>query len=207
MSVRYTIFDGELVSIAWRYVLEDMDEDGVDFGLNEGHRTLARQQWFWNCYLTKKCNNGNLAARPSRNAPHIRTGHANHAIDFRNPDAVMRWLSRNGLQPVRPAGAGTPQWEPWHIEVPEWALKAYVRKHPRTDIYDTLPKHIEFAVRRLFMHRNQAIDEAKSGKGKKYRKAVRWRNHWRNVLIAMLRRSRKPKTRRIIRKALEAKKG
>jgi len=206
MAVRYVIFDGELVSREWSYVLHDMRKDGVSFWINEGHRTIARQQYFWNCYVCQCCNNGNLAARPTPWAPHIRIGSINHAIDFSNPEAVMAWLRRKGLNPTRPAGAGTSRWEPWHIEVSAAALQAYARRHPRTDIYDTLPRHIEFAVRRLFMHRNQAIDEAKTGKGKKYRKAVKWRNFWRKRLEAMLRRAKKARTKRIIRQALDYKK-
>lgn len=205
--VKYSIFDGELVSLPWRYVLEDMRKAGVSFLVNEGHRTLARQRWFYNCMLSKLCNNGNLAAYPSPNAPHIRSRRINHAVDFANPESVMKYLLSKGLSPTRPAGAGTPRWEPWHIEVPARELRNYVNKHPRTDIYDTLPKHIEVAVRRLFMHRNQAIDEAKSGKGKKYRKAVRWRNFWRKRLEGMLKRSKNAKNRRIIRHALSIKKG
>ncbi|OYO16151.1 peptidoglycan-binding protein [Enemella evansiae] len=37
---------------------------GRDITVNDGYRSLARQQYFWDCYKTKKCNNGNLAARP-----------------------------------------------------------------------------------------------------------------------------------------------
>jgi hypothetical protein len=27
-------------------------------------RTVSRQNYFWNCYITKRCNQGNLAACP-----------------------------------------------------------------------------------------------------------------------------------------------
>jgi len=38
--------------------------DGIQLKIASGFRTLARQQYFWNCYQTKRCNGGNLAARP-----------------------------------------------------------------------------------------------------------------------------------------------
>ena len=37
---------------------------GVELKITSGFRVLARQEYFWNCYQTKSCNNGNLAARP-----------------------------------------------------------------------------------------------------------------------------------------------
>lgn len=198
MAVRYVVFDNELVSVEWATVLHDMRADGVYFHINEGHRTIARQTYFWNCYLSKRCNNGNLAARPTPWAPHIRTGRIDHAIDFDNAAAVIAWLNAHGI----PASLTVPG-ESWHVEVRSANdLRDYHRKHTH-DIYDTLPKHVEVAVRRLFMHRNMAIDEAKTGKGPKYRKAVKWRGHWRRVIQAMLARARKERTRRILRQVLE----
>ncbi len=37
---------------------------GVTLRINSGFRTQAEQQRLYNCYLTKRCNNGNLAAKP-----------------------------------------------------------------------------------------------------------------------------------------------
>lgn len=198
--VKYVVFDNELVSLEWSTVLHDMRQDGVVFGVNEGHRTLTRQRYFWDCYLSKRCNNGNLAAYPSPFAPHIRSGRIDHAIDFGNPESVMDWLRSRGLHPSRPAGSGS-NWEPWHIEVDAVALRAYHRLHTR-DLYDTLPRHVEFAVRRLFMHRNTAKDQARTGHGPKYHKAVKWRAFWRHRVEELYRRSQKERTRRILRKVL-----
>ena len=39
-------------------------QEGVIITINSGFRTLARQQYFWGCYQTKLCNNGNVAAEP-----------------------------------------------------------------------------------------------------------------------------------------------
>lgn len=44
---------------------------GVKITIASGFRTLARQQYFWNCFQTKKCNNGNRAAVP---------GNSNHGV-------------------------------------------------------------------------------------------------------------------------------
>lgn len=124
MGVTYNRIDGELVSREWFTVLTDMRRDGVGFNVNEGHRTMARQQYFWNCYRTGACNGGNLAARPSPFAPHIRTGRIDHAIDFSNDGPVFSWLARKGLRPSRPVRG-----ESWHIEVSASALVAYSKAH------------------------------------------------------------------------------
>ena len=110
MAVRYLPIDNEVVSAEWYAVLRDMRKDGVVFNVNEGKRTMARQWYFYNLYLSGR---GNLAAYPSANAPHIREGRLDHAIDFSNDAAVFSWLWRKGLRPVRNVRG-----ESWHIEVP-----------------------------------------------------------------------------------------
>ena len=124
MAVTYLRFDGELVSKEWFAVLTDMRRAGVAFRVNEGKRTFARQQYFWDCYQSGACNGGNVAAYPSHNAPHIRTNRLDHAIDFSNDGAVFHWLSSRGLQPQR-----TVRGESWHIEVPASQLRRYYRTH------------------------------------------------------------------------------
>jgi D-alanyl-D-alanine carboxypeptidase len=37
---------------------------GANLKISSAFRTFKRQQYFYNCYKTKKCNNGNLAAKP-----------------------------------------------------------------------------------------------------------------------------------------------
>ena len=44
---------------------------GVKLTINSGFRTLARQQYFYNCFKTGKCNGGNRAAVP---------GNSNHGV-------------------------------------------------------------------------------------------------------------------------------
>lgn len=50
---------------------------GASLNVTQSFRTMAKQQYFYNCYINKNCNNGNLAAKP---------GYSNHqlgtALDF-----------------------------------------------------------------------------------------------------------------------------
>jgi hypothetical protein len=106
---------------------------GVTLKIASGFRSLARQQYFWNCYQTKKCNNGNTAARP---------GNSNHGVGLAldlNTDcgkqltakapaackssAVYTWLLNN----YRTHGfiRAVPN-EPWHWEYrPGQAMPSY----------------------------------------------------------------------------------
>jgi len=110
---------------------------GVQLKIASGFRTLARQTYFWNCYQTKKCNGGNLAARP---------GNSNHgqgiALDLNTdcgkqpsgsrpaPSAckssrVYMWLLNNARTYGFIRAVAT---EPWHWEyhaggaMPSYAL-------------------------------------------------------------------------------------
>eukprot|EP00753_Platysulcus_tardus_P018956 PLAT7034.4.p2 GENE.PLAT7034.4~~PLAT7034.4.p2 ORF type:complete len:482 (+),score=190.44 PLAT7034.4:69-1514(+) len=84
---------------------------GRGLTINSGFRTMAQQEYLYNCYRTKRCNNGNLAARP---------GYSNHqngiALDLSTggaSGAPYRFLkssaSRYGF--VRTVGS-----EIWHWE-------------------------------------------------------------------------------------------
>ena len=94
---------------------------GATILVTSGFRTIARQQYFWNCYQTKQCNNGNLAAQP---------GTSNHgrgiALDLNTncgsqtgakPNCggskVYQWLLKNGH---KYGFTRTVQSEPWHWE-------------------------------------------------------------------------------------------
>ncbi|MBX3202582.1 MAG: D-alanyl-D-alanine carboxypeptidase family protein [Labilithrix sp.] len=77
---------------------------GVNLTLSSGFRTNDEQKYFYNCYRTKKCNGGNLAAKP---------GYSNHqngrALDL----STSKWLANNagkfGFKRTVPS-------EPWHYE-------------------------------------------------------------------------------------------
>lgn len=125
MRVTYVPIDSERVSKEWGVVLHDMRAHGVSFRVNEGHRTMARQLYFWNLYRSGR---GNLAAYPSSNAPHIRSGRIDHAIDFGNAAGAMAWLRAVGMNPTL-----TVPGESWHVEVPAGELSAYARSHGGND--------------------------------------------------------------------------
>jgi len=65
-------------------------KSGINLTINSGFRTLKRQEYFWYCYQTKRCNNGNIAARP---------GTSNHgtglALDINMGGNNYAWLARN----------------------------------------------------------------------------------------------------------------
>lgn len=82
--------DGKLavnsrMSAVYLRLAKDAQSEGIDLAASEGYRTMARQEYFWNCYQTGSCNNGNEAAQP---------GHSNHqaavAVDWR--PSVYNWL-------------------------------------------------------------------------------------------------------------------
>ncbi|MBX3185461.1 MAG: M15 family metallopeptidase [Labilithrix sp.] len=77
---------------------------GVRLTINSGFRTMAEQQYFYNCYQTRRCNNGNLAARP---------GYSNHqngrALDLTTSSWLANNASRFGFKRTVPS-------EAWHYE-------------------------------------------------------------------------------------------
>jgi hypothetical protein len=108
-------FQGKRVSAEWKVVLEAAVDDGVSFRLNSGQRTFAEQAALYRLYQSGR---GNLAAVPAHNAPHIRTGRQDHAIDVDTYAgdgiaALSRWLRKQGATlrlTVMPS-------EPWHGEL------------------------------------------------------------------------------------------
>jgi hypothetical protein len=82
------------------------DRAGVSLSINSGFRTMDQQRYLYNCYQTKRCNNGNLAARP---------GYSNHqngeALDIAtsNWSWVARTASQYGFRATVPK-------ERWHYE-------------------------------------------------------------------------------------------
>lgn len=152
MAVHYHSIDGELVSDHWIAFLSSARADGVPFHINEGHRTLARQTYFWNCYITKRCNNGNLAARPSPYAPHIRSGRQDHAIDANNLQGIINYGRRHGVTITR-----TVRGEEWHGEANAAQLAAFYHSHggAAPDKYKALTKAEKGWVNKLFYHRKK----------------------------------------------------
>lgn len=88
--------DGKPVEIATAnafYVMQQAAaKQGVSIKIVSGFRTMAEQQYLYNCYLNKNCNNGNLAAKPGYS-----NHQSGHALDLNtSSSAVLNWLNANG---------------------------------------------------------------------------------------------------------------
>lgn len=208
--VKYVLMDGELVSQQWACVLTNIRKAGTYFHINEGHRTLARQSYFWGCYTCQCCNNGNLAARPTPWAPHIRSGRFDHAIDFDNVSGVIAALRQRGI-----LARLTVPGESWHVEADASQLDAYFKAHKKSAL-DGLPKHVELAAKRFIAARNTVRDTVRDrdkvdsktdpkkwmARDEAVQQAVKVRAKRRRRLERMLKRARKDSTRRVLRKVL-----
>lgn len=145
MLVKYVALPGsisrdrEMVSREWAEFLHAAHDAGWRGNCNEGHRTLARQAFFWANYL----RGGTLAARPSPFAPHIRTGRIDHAIDVTDSQALIDYGAKVGV-PLRRTVRG----EVWHLETTARALVSFANRH---DAFPVLRKGVvnRRAVREL----------------------------------------------------------
>jgi hypothetical protein len=77
---------------------------GVRLSLTSGFRTMEEQRYLYNCYQSKRCNNGNLAARP---------GYSNHQNGLALDLSTSSWLAKNA---GRFGFVRTVSKEPWHYE-------------------------------------------------------------------------------------------
>lgn len=80
------------------------DAAGVSLSINSGFRTMSEQQYFYRCYQTGSCNNGNLAARP---------GYSNHQSGTALDLTTSTWLANNA---ARFGFVRTVPREAWHYE-------------------------------------------------------------------------------------------
>lgn len=55
----------------WFNLYNAAKADGINLTANYSFRSMARQEYYYNCYQTKSCNNGAVAAKP---------GHSNHQM-------------------------------------------------------------------------------------------------------------------------------
>jgi hypothetical protein len=127
-------FRGVRVSKAHAIVLEAADDAGVRFTLDSGRRTMAEQAALVRQKGTWSPRNPHGAATPNRNAPHIRVGRANHALDVNSLDGGQARLAafyrKNGV-----AIAFNVPGEAWHedpVSEPE-LLAAANRLEPAAD--------------------------------------------------------------------------
>lgn len=84
--------------------------EGVDIRIISGFRTMAEQQYFWDCYQCCCCNDCNLAARPGYS-----NHQSGHALDLNTSRGagVLDWLNGHGGEF---GFARTVPSEPWHWE-------------------------------------------------------------------------------------------
>lgn len=83
--------------------------DGVGIKIVSGFRTMAEQQYFYNCYINCNCNNCNLAAKPGYS-----NHQSGHALDLNTAAAgVGAWINAHGASF---GFSATVPGEPWHWE-------------------------------------------------------------------------------------------
>jgi len=105
--------DGKPVEVqtanAFYQMAQAAAQAGVTIKVVSGFRTMAEQQYLYNCYINCNCNNCNLAAKPGYS-----NHQSGHALDLNTGGAgVLNWLTKNG-------GAygftATVPSEDWHFE-------------------------------------------------------------------------------------------
>lgn len=127
MKLLFSSRDHEKVSKPWFVLLWDLHfHVKIPFNVNEGHRTTARQRELVKEKGVWSPSNPTGAAWPSRLAPHIRTGHTYHAVDFDNAIAVVKAAHDKGVSLHRPLAS-----EPWHVDPDAQTLIRYFRKNRR----------------------------------------------------------------------------
>ena len=65
---------------------------GVNIVVASAFRTMAQQQYLYNCYVTCSCNSCNLAAKPGYS-----NHQSGHALDLNtSASGVLGWLNTHG---------------------------------------------------------------------------------------------------------------
>lgn len=98
-NIKVTTIDSKLVEVNTAAQFIKMKnaalKNGITLKITQGFRTFKEQEYFYNCYITKKCNNGNKAAKP---------GFSNHqngkALDIilgneQQEGKIYKWLVEN----------------------------------------------------------------------------------------------------------------
>ncbi len=88
--------DGKPVEVdtanAFYNMQQQAAKDGVNIKVVSGFRTMAEQQYLYNCYINCNCNNCNLAAKPG-----FSNHQSGHALDLNTGAAgVYNWLAAHG---------------------------------------------------------------------------------------------------------------
>ncbi len=95
-TICVTTVDGKLVEVntarAYLRMKRAARAKGVSLYVVSGFRTMAQQRYLYNCYRTKRCNGGNLAAPPGYS-----NHQSGHALDLNtSARGVYTFLSRYG---------------------------------------------------------------------------------------------------------------
>lgn len=106
---------------AWENLRRAAWNAGVYIKITSGFRTVARQQYFYNCYITGSCNGGNLAAFPGTSnhgrgiALDVNTNCGRQTGNRPNcgSSSVYQWLFNHAQ---KYGFVRTVQSEPWHWE-------------------------------------------------------------------------------------------
>lgn len=86
---------------------------GHKITINSGFRTESRQEYFWNCYQSKKCNNGNKAARPTSAGGRGSNHGKGIALDLNLKNGAYDWMRNNASRYgfIRTVSSETWHWE------------------------------------------------------------------------------------------------
>jgi MYXO-CTERM domain-containing protein len=77
---------------AFYQMIQAAAKNGVSIKVVSGFRTMAEQQYLYNCYVNCNCNNCNLAAKPGYS-----NHQSGHALDLNTGGAgVLNWLNSHG---------------------------------------------------------------------------------------------------------------
>ena len=77
---------------AYYVMAQAADKDGVTLKISSGFRTMAEQQYFYDCYVNCSCNSCNQAAQPGYS-----NHQSGHALDLNTSSGgVLAWLNAHG---------------------------------------------------------------------------------------------------------------
>lgn len=123
-------FNGKRVSPEWRAIFAGAQREGVPVRINDGQRTIAIQQERIRKHGRWSPSNPTGAAAPNANAPHIKRGWPNHAVDINQPDGgLFDWLRKRGVPVVRNVST-----ERWHYDPVD--LNAFLRVARRMQAHE-----------------------------------------------------------------------
>ncbi|RYE74176.1 MAG: hypothetical protein EOO74_11930, partial [Myxococcales bacterium] len=96
-AITVVTVDGKPVEIetanAFLTMAKAAEASGIQLRINSGFRTMAEQQYYYNCYINQNCNDGNLAAKPGYS-----NHQSGHALDLNTGGGALNWLNNNGAK-------------------------------------------------------------------------------------------------------------